>query len=128
MADMETTGWDRSRLGRAASFWPSVPASVPLTEPNLPFLDPTDKFPTALSAPDLGALPSPRKTPTGTGATCRKSWRRIAASSAKPAGSADFPTRDDVKFLCDPCHDALTPIPFYDEFMKARNHSTAPSA
>ena len=40
----------------------------------------------------------------------------------------DFPTKDDVKFLCDPCHDALKPIPFYDEFMKARSHSTAPSA
>ena len=36
--------------------WPSLPASAPLTEPNLPFLDPTDKFPTGLSAPDFGAL------------------------------------------------------------------------
>jgi len=37
----------------------------------------------------------------------------------------DFPTKDDVKFLCDPCHDALKPIPFYEEFIKAGNHSTA---
>ena len=33
----------------------------------------------------------------------------------------NFPTKDDVKFLCDPCHDALKPIPFYDEFMKAES-------
>ena len=43
-------------LGRAPCLWPSLPASAPLTEPNLPFLDPTDKFPTGLSTPDFGAL------------------------------------------------------------------------
>src|SRR5665647_488400 len=38
----------------------------------------------------------------------------------------DFPTKDDVKFLCDPCHDALKPIPFYDEFMNCLLY-TSPS-